>query len=59
MAVLKDDIQLCGAVCVWIARTRPEYLSGRFASANWDVDELNSMKDDIVKHDKLKFRMVV
>jgi hypothetical protein len=27
--------------------------------ANWDVEELEAMKDDIIMEDKLKFRMAV
>jgi hypothetical protein len=34
-------------------------LNGRYLSAKWDVDELEAMKDEIVKGGKLKMRMVV
>lgn len=54
-----DDAALCGAVCVWLAREKREWVSGRFISSNWDMDELADMKDDIVQEDKLKWKMAV
>ena len=58
---LDDEPGLCGAVCVWISKQPKElgWLSGRFVSANWDVEEMVARKDEIVKGDKLKFAMVV
>jgi hypothetical protein len=41
-----------------LTKERREWLSGRYISVNWDVDELVSMKDEIVAKDKLKMRMV-
>ncbi|EXJ72587.1 uncharacterized protein A1O5_03733 [Cladophialophora psammophila CBS 110553] len=56
---LTEDIGLCGGWLTWLTRERREWLSGRYLSVTWDVDELEAMKDDIVREDKLKFRMVV
>lgn len=56
---LTDDPALCGGVLTWLTRERREWLSGRYISATWDVEELESMKDDIVSNDKLKMRMVI
>jgi hypothetical protein len=36
-----------------------DWLSGRYISVNWDTEELEAMKDDIVNKDKLTFKMVV
>ncbi|KAF2119522.1 hypothetical protein BDV96DRAFT_610501 [Lophiotrema nucula] len=55
--VLHDDVGLAGAWSVWLSRERRAWLSGRYASCNWDVEELEKMKDDIVTKDLLKFRM--
>jgi hypothetical protein len=57
--VLTDDPALCGGFLTWLTRERREWLSGRYVSVNWDVDELASIKDDIVGMGKLKMRMVV
>lgn len=54
-----DDPGLCGAFLVWLVNEKRDWLSGRYLSANWDVTELESMKDEILKGDKLKMRMVV
>lgn len=59
LLVLSDDPSLCGGFLTWLTKERREWLSGRYVAAAWDVDELQSKKDDIVNQDKLKFRMVV
>jgi hypothetical protein len=56
---LTDDPALCGGVLTWLTSERREWLSGRYVSATWDTEELESMKDDIVSNDKLKMRMVM
>ncbi|KAF2688367.1 NAD(P)-binding protein [Lentithecium fluviatile CBS 122367] len=53
-----DDVGLCGGFLVWLLSEKKKWLSGRYLSANWDVDELEGKKEDIVKGDKLKVRMV-
>jgi hypothetical protein len=57
--VLTDDPGICGGFCAWLTSERRDWLSGRYIMANWDVEELVAMKDDIKKEDKLKFRMAV
>ena len=57
--MLTDDIELCGAVCLWLSKESRPWLSGRYVSANWDMEELESMNEDIVRDDKLKFKMAV
>jgi len=56
---MRDDVGLCVAFLVWLTKEKREWLSGRYVSANWDVEELEGMKEQIVKGDKLKMRMVV
>ncbi len=58
---LTDDPGLCGGFLVWLTMTEQDklWLSGRFLSATWDVNELLQMKEAIVKSDMLKARMVV
>jgi len=57
--LMTDDIALCGGWLTWLTKERREWLSGRYLAAAWDVEELQAMKDEIVKEDKLKFRMAV
>jgi NAD(P)-dependent dehydrogenase (short-subunit alcohol dehydrogenase family) len=57
--LLKDDIGLTGAFCVWLAREKRPWLSGRYVSCNWDVEQLEGRKNEIVDKDLLKFRMTV
>lgn len=57
--VLIDTPELAAGFIVWLTKGQRTWLSGRYLSATWDVDELESMKDDIVQNDKLKNRMVV
>jgi hypothetical protein len=47
------------AVLVWLTKTRREWLSGRFTVSKWDIAELEAQKEEIVRDDKFKFRMVV
>ncbi|KAI1819262.1 NAD(P)-binding protein [Xylaria intraflava] len=58
-AVLIDEPALPADTITWLIKERRSWLSGRFVSVNWDVEELESMKDKIVEEDLLKFRMAV
>jgi hypothetical protein len=44
---------------VWLTQERREWLAGRYISCNWDMEELMMKKDEIVKGDKLKMKLVV
>ena len=44
------------AIC-YLTGERRAWLAGRYLSANWDMDELMSKKDEIVEKDLLKFKM--
>lgn len=57
--VLTDDVGLCGGFLTWLTAEKRDWLSGRYVSVNWDTEELEGMKDDIVKGDKLTSKMVV
>ncbi|RAO67400.1 uncharacterized protein BHQ10_003412 [Talaromyces amestolkiae] len=56
---LIDTPELAAGFIVWLTKGQRAWLSGRYLSATWDVDELESMRYDIVQNDKLKNRMVV
>ncbi|KAL3482125.1 hypothetical protein BJX99DRAFT_82477 [Aspergillus californicus] len=55
----KDTAELVGAVTVYLAAKRPEYLSGRHLSVNWDVEELEGRKGEFENSDKLKIGQFV
>ncbi|KAF9693440.1 hypothetical protein EKO04_008667 [Ascochyta lentis] len=57
--ILADDEGLAGAFCVWLSKEKREWLSGRFVSCNWDVEELEGMKGRVQEGDLLKYRMAV
>ncbi|KAK3072449.1 hypothetical protein LTR53_006776 [Teratosphaeriaceae sp. CCFEE 6253] len=57
--MLVDDVGLCGGFLTWLTKERREWLSGRYLSVTWDVDELVARKDEIAQGDKLVFKMVV
>lgn len=54
-----DDPGLCGAFLIWLVKEKREWLTGRYLSSNWDVEELEEKREEIVAKDKLKMRMVV
>ncbi|KAK4556640.1 hypothetical protein LTR86_006211 [Recurvomyces mirabilis] len=58
--LLKDSTDLAGGFSVWLTKDRKqEWLSGRFASAEWDVEELSGKKSEVVEKDLLKLTMDV
>ncbi|KAK5559766.1 hypothetical protein LTR46_001515 [Exophiala xenobiotica] len=58
-AAMVDTPDLCAGFAVWLTKGQRAWLNGRYVSATWDVDELLAKKEEIVKDDKLKLRMVV
>lgn len=59
LATLVDTPELAANTLVWLTKDRKEWLSGRLMVVNWDVDELGAKKEEVVKGDKLKVRLVV
>ncbi|KAK8061639.1 hypothetical protein PG994_008005 [Apiospora phragmitis] len=57
--LLIDAPELPGDTFVWIVKERRAWLSGRYMEANWDMEEFEGKREDVVKRDVLKFRMVV
>ena len=57
---LVDEVDLCGAVCVWMSSRTKElhWLTGRLMSANWDMKELLAKRDEVVEKDLLKFALL-
>ncbi|KAI0729731.1 putative oxidoreductase [Fomitopsis betulina] len=57
--ILVDTPEIAAHGVLWLVRERPEWLSGRYFSCQWDIDELAARKEEIVEGDKLKIKMVV
>ena len=59
VVVLIDTPELCGGFTVWLTKGARTWLAGRYVSVTWDVEKLESMKEEIVAGDKLRVKMVV
>ncbi len=58
-AILIDSPELPADAMVWLVKEKREWLSGRWVSVCWDVEEMEARKAEIVEKDLLKFRMVI
>ncbi|KAF2815864.1 NAD(P)-binding protein [Mytilinidion resinicola] len=50
----KDTVELPAGTAVYLASPHAQFLSGRYMSANWDVDDLEAKKDEIIEKNLLK-----
>ncbi|GBE89718.1 Short chain dehydrogenase citE [Sparassis crispa] len=57
--VVVDTLASATDTLVWLVKERRDWLSGRYVSCQWDVEELLAKKQEIVAGDKLKVRMMV
>ncbi|PSR73834.1 hypothetical protein BD289DRAFT_419526 [Coniella lustricola] len=58
-AVLIDEPALPADAMLWLVRERRPWLSGRMVSCNWNFEELEARKQEIVDQDLLKFKMAL
>lgn len=58
-AALIDTPALAADTLVWVCKERRAWLAGRYVSCTWDMPELEAKREEIVREDKLKMRMVV
>lgn len=56
-AYLVDDPGLAAGFAVWLCSGEADWAKGRYLSANWDVAELTTIKDDILRYDLLVNRL--
>ncbi|KAF2488334.1 NAD(P)-binding protein [Lophium mytilinum] len=49
-----DTVELAAGTAVYLASPQAQFLSGRYMSANWDVDDLEARKTEIIEGDLLK-----
>ena len=59
LTVLTDEPELPADSIVFLTRERRTWLAGRYIDLKWDLPELLSREEEIVKGDKLKTRMVI
>ncbi|KAI1488061.1 hypothetical protein F5X96DRAFT_108242 [Biscogniauxia mediterranea] len=55
---LVDEPELTGDAIAWLGKETRPWMSGRFISVHWDMEELEAKKDEIVKGGLLTFRMM-
>lgn len=58
-SILVDTPELPADTIVWLTQEKRTWLAGRYLSANWDMPEIMSREEEIVKDDKLKVKMVL
>ncbi|NAO98927.1 SDR family NAD(P)-dependent oxidoreductase [Vreelandella titanicae] len=56
-AYLTDSPDLAAGFIVWLASGSADWATGRYLSANWDVEELTSLKDEILQNELLVNRL--
>ncbi len=56
-ANLVDDPGLAAGFVVWLCSGKADWAAGRYLSANWDVDELVALRDEILRDDLLVNRL--
>ncbi len=54
---LTDSPELAASFIVWLASGKADWATGRYLSANWDVEELTALKDEILRDDLLVNRL--
>jgi len=52
--ILGLEVELSAGTAVYLASHQAKFLSGRYMSSNWDVDDLEARKDEIIEQDLLK-----
>ncbi|KAI1491639.1 hypothetical protein F5X96DRAFT_630332 [Biscogniauxia mediterranea] len=57
--VFVETPELSADSLVYLTSKRREWLQGRYVNVTWDLPELMSKEDEIVKGDKLKVKLVV
>ena len=56
-AYLVDKPELAAGFIVWLCSGKADWAKGRYLSADWDINELMQMKDEIIKKDLLVNRL--
>lgn len=54
----QDHVDLTGMMSLYLSTPRANYLRGGLASVNWDIEEMEAHKDEIVRENLLKIKWV-
>ena len=54
----QDEPELTGGMALYLSTTRADFLKGSLTSVNWDVQEMEARKEDIVNKGLLKMSWV-
>ena len=54
-----DTAELSADTIVYLVREKRDWLAGRYINCTWDMPELMSKEEEIVKGDKLKVKLVI
>jgi hypothetical protein len=57
--VFTETPELSADTLVFLTSEKREWLSGRYINCTWDMEEVVAKKDEIVKGDKLKVKLVL
>lgn len=57
--VFTETTEICGDTLVYLTREKRDWLAGRYVNCTWDMPELMMKKEEIVKGDQLKVRLVL
>jgi hypothetical protein len=49
-----DHVDLTGSLALYLAQPRADYLKGSIVSVNWNIDELEKHKEEIMSHKLLQ-----
>jgi hypothetical protein len=59
LIVFTETAELSADTIVYLVGEKRNWLAGRYINCTWDMPELMAQKDEIVKGDKLKVRLVI
>lgn len=59
ITIVIDTPAVAADSTVYLTREKRDWLGGRYIHCTWDMPQLIEMKDDIMKNDRLKVRLVL
>jgi len=57
--IVFTETELSADTIVYLVGEKRDWLAGRYINCTWDMPELMAQKDEVVKGDKLKVRLVI